>query len=161
LILRDGWVRTSLWATLPCLLLACGSSSSASRDPSAASGSASAGEQCLADARAERHPPASAPDRISVRHILVRHRELARPDGATRTPEEACLRALAALERLEGGAEWSTVVLEFSDAKSDDLGEVSRDQLSPAFGDAAFELDSGELSYVVESDRGFHVILRK
>jgi peptidyl-prolyl cis-trans isomerase NIMA-interacting 1 len=159
--LVEVWARSSLPLALASLLLACGPSGSASRDASAASGSSSAGEQCLADARAERHPPASAPDRISVRHILVRHRELTRPDGATRTPEEACLRALAALERLEGGAEWSAVALEFSDSKTDDLGEVSRDQLSPAFGDAAFELESGELSYVVESDRGFHVILRK
>lgn len=96
-----------------------------------------------------------------MRQILVRHRELTRPEGATRSPEEACLRALDAIERLENGAEWSTVAQEFSDAKTDDLGRVARDELSPAFADAAFELESGQLSYVVESDRGFHVILRK
>lgn len=159
--LVEGWARSSLPLALASLLLACGPSGSASRDASAASSSSSAGEQCLADARAERHPPASAPDRISVRHILVRHRELTRPDGATRTPEEACVRALEALERLQAGTDWSAVVAQYSDAKTDDLGEVSRDLLSPAFGNAAFELASGELSYVVETDRGFHVILRK
>jgi peptidyl-prolyl cis-trans isomerase NIMA-interacting 1 len=153
--------KVGLVWTLSGLNLACGGGGAESKTASADSGTSSAGEQCLADARAERHPPADAADRIEVRHILVRHRELARPDGATRTPEDACLRALAALQRLEDGAEWSTVVEEFNDAKSDDLGSVALEDLSPAFGAAAFELGSGELSYVVESDRGFHVILRK
>jgi parvulin-like peptidyl-prolyl isomerase len=124
-------------------------------------GAKSAGAQCLDDANAPRTPPPGAPDRIEVRQILVRHRELARPDGATETREQACLLALEALQQLQGGADWAVVVEKFSDASSDDLGRVSRDELSPAFADAAFELGSGELSYVVESDRGFHVILRK
>jgi parvulin-like peptidyl-prolyl isomerase len=130
-------------------------------DPTSAGLAASEpGEQCLRDARTKRHPPEDAPERIEVRHILVRHRELARPEGATRTPAEACLRALEAIRRLEAGGDWPEVVTEFSDARSDDLGSVARDELSPTFADAAFELGSGELSYVVESDRGFHVIWR-
>jgi len=150
-----------LWPfALSLLVFACGGGSSQA-PPEAPSGASSAGEQCLADARARRHPPADAPERIEVRQILVRHRELARPEGATRTPEEACLRALEAIQRLEAGEDWPTVAKDLSDASSDDLGRVSRDELSPAFADAAFELGSGELSYVVESDRGFHVILRK
>lgn len=153
--------RWGLLSVLPCLVVACGPGGSATRTAGQESGSSSPAEQCLADARAERHPPSGAPDRIAVRHILVRHSELARPEGATRSPGEACLHALEALERLQAGAEWSAVVAQYSDAKTDDLGEVSRDELSPAFGNAAFELASGELSYVVESDRGFHVILRK
>jgi hypothetical protein len=124
-------------------------------------GTKSAGAQCLDDANATRTPSPDAPDRIEVRQILVRHRELPRPEGATETREEACLLALEALHQLEGGVEWAAVVERFSDASSDDLGRVSRDELSPAFANAAFELESGELSYVVESDRGFHVILRK
>jgi len=127
---------------------------------SAGQGTSDPGEQCLRDARTKRHPPADAPERIEVRHILVRHRELARPEGATRTPAEACLRALQAIRRLEAGGEWPQVVTEFSDARNDNLGSVARDELSPTFADAAFELSSGELSYVVESDRGFHVIWR-
>lgn len=128
----------------------------------AASGDANgAGAQCLKDANAQRTPPASAPERIEVRHILVRHRDLARPEGATETREDACLLALRALEELESGAEWAAVVEKFSDASSDNLGRVSRDELSTRFADAAFELESGQLSYVVETDRGFHVILRQ
>lgn len=147
-----------LLATLPA---ACSSGPPAKSSATAEDGTNSAGAQCLKDANAPRTPPPGAPDRIEVRQILVRHRELARPEGATESREQACLLALEALHQLEGGAEWATVVENFSDASSDDLGRVSRDELSPAFANAAFELGSGELSYVVESDRGFHVILRK
>jgi hypothetical protein len=143
------------------LLVGCGGSGAREKPADASAGAAvSPGEQCLLDARTKRQPAADAPERIEVRHILVRHRELARPEGATRTPAEACLRALEAIRRLEAGGEWPEVVSEFSDAKNDDLGLVARDELSPPFADAAFELESGELSYVVQSDRGFHVIWR-
>lgn len=147
------------------LLATLGSACSNGAEPKSSAavneGGRSAGAQCLEDANAPRTPPADAPERIEVRQILVRHKELARPEGATESREQACLLALEALEQLQGGAEWAAVVEKFSDAASDDLGRVSRDELSPAFANAAFELDSGELSYVVESDRGFHVILRK
>lgn len=151
-------VLSGPWLLLPCAL-ACGS---ASKSPDAAVPEAGdAGARCLRDATAARHPSADAPERIEVRHILVRHEGLARPEGATRTREEACLYALEALQALEAGTEWDAVVLKFSDAKTDDLGRVARDELSAPFADAAFELESGQLSYVVESDRGFHVILRE
>jgi len=145
-----------------CAVVSCGGGAT----PPAAAGSGAhaaseRGAQCLADANAERHPSTDAPERIEVRHILVRHRELERPEGATRSREEACLVALDALGELEAGQEWSTVAEKYSDAKTDDLGRVARDELSPSFANAAFELASGELSYVVESDRGFHIILRR
>jgi len=119
--------------------------------------------QCLNHANAQQTVPTDAPESISVSHILVRHAALARPDGATRTRGEACLRALSALEALQGGAEWNDVVREYSDAgKSNhgDLGTIHKDEVTPAFRDAAFSLQTNELSYVVETDRGFHVILR-
>ncbi len=157
---RANQAKIGLLSTLTALLLAC-SGRAPNTASSAAPGGSSAAEQCLADARAPRHPSPDAPERIELRHILVRHRELARPEGATRTAAEACLRALEALQQLQHGSDWSTVALEFSDAKNSDLGLVSRDELSPPFADAAFELESGELSYVVETDRGFHVIARE
>lgn len=130
------------------------------RDASDASG---AGRQCLADAQAAREVPADAPESIEVAHILVRHADLERPEGATRSREEACLRALEALEALQQGAEWDAVVQEYSDspgATAGNLGTVSRDQLAPEFANAAFALEVNQLSYVVETDRGFHIIVR-
>jgi parvulin-like peptidyl-prolyl isomerase len=49
----------------------------------------------------------------------------------------------------------------FSDSKSSSLGRVALEDLSPGFAEAAFALDVDTVSYVVESDRGFHIILRE
>jgi len=119
--------------------------------------------QCLARASAPILLPKDPPSSIDVAHILVRHVELDRPEGATRTRAAACLYALAALEALQGGAEWNEVVNQFSDAgkvSHGELGSIHADEVTPAFAHAAFSLDHNELSYVVETDRGFHVILR-
>ena len=42
--------------------------------------------------------------------------------------------------------------------KKGELGFVSRDQLVPEFSAAAFKLQAGEISEIVESDFGFHII---
>jgi parvulin-like peptidyl-prolyl isomerase len=146
-------------------VVACGGKQSADADAkdAADANAADRGAACLADAAASRDVPADAPDSIEVAHVLVRHADLERPEGATRSREEACLRALEALEALQQGAEWEDVVGEFSDAAgatAGNLGTVARDDLAPEFADAAFALDVNQLSYVVETDRGFHIIVR-
>jgi hypothetical protein len=88
---------------------------------------------------------------------------LARPEGATRSREEACLYALNALQQVQSSGDWDASVEEYSDsgkAARGDLGRVSIDELEGPFGNAAFALEVDQLSYVVESDRGFHIILR-
>jgi hypothetical protein len=126
--------------------------------------SSSPAAQCLARANAEQTTPANAPASISVSQILVRHQELKHPQGAVRSRSEACLRALSALETLMGGAEWSDTVQQYSDSgqsNNGDLGTIHFEDVTPPFARAAFSLESNELSYVVETDRGFHVILRR
>lgn len=83
----------------------------------------------------------------------------------TRTREEACLRALQARDTLRGGADFDVVVRDYSDeagavSRGGSLGPMERKELVPAFADAAFELASGELSDVIETPFGFHVIFR-
>jgi len=139
----------------------CGGSSEPAKDPS--HGKLTKGEQCLKDAAMPRPLGPGAPDRIEVAHILVRHDGLKDPQGATRSPEEACLWALAALEKLKSGGDWDEVVDKYSDAPGEthgSLGYVSQGDVDPKFADAAFSLDVNELSYVVETSRGFHIILR-
>jgi parvulin-like peptidyl-prolyl isomerase len=118
---------------------------------------------CLARANAEYAVPTDAPASIEVSQILVRHRELLRPQGAERTRADACLLALSALEMLQGGAEWNDAVQQYSDSgksNNGNLGTIRPDEVTPNFARAAFSLESDELSYVVETDRGFHIILR-
>jgi len=143
-------------------LVGCGGSQSKGSSHGKASASDKV-QDCLTAAAAHPEPKAKASERISVSHILVRHAELARPEGATRTRGQACLRALKALNELKDGAAWADVVQAYSDAPGPNngaLGRVSQEDLDPSFAAAAFSLDVSEVSYVVESFRGFHVIMR-
>ena len=79
--------------------LGCGGTQSKGASHGAASGSGKE-KDCLAAAASHAQPKADAPAHISVAHILVRHAALARPEGATRTRGQACLRALEALNKL-------------------------------------------------------------
>lgn len=154
--------KRRLWPAV--LFLSCaGPPPATTPAPGPAPGARSAADDCLAEAAAPRTPRAGAPDRITVSHVLVRHRDLKRPEGATRSRGEACLRAREAREKLLGGADFTEVVGKYSDggdATGGKLGTVARADLDETFANAAFALDVGELSHVVESPRGFHVIAR-
>jgi hypothetical protein len=148
-----GWIFTLL-------LVGCGSGA----EKPAKSVAANPGSQCIDQARIPRKPAPDAPQLMNVAHILVRHAGLDDAGSVTRTREEACLRAMEARERLLAGSDWDSVFAEYSDAKGATQGElfdVNQDSLEPAFADAAFALKVDELSHVVESKRGFHVIWRK
>ena len=122
------------------------------------------GSRCIDQARIPRSPAPDAPQLMNVAHILVRHAGLDDAGSVTRTREEACLRAEEARGKLLAGSEWDTVFNEYSDAKGATQGElfdVNQSSLDPDFANAAFALKVDELSHVVESKRGFHVIWRK
>lgn len=147
------------WLGVGLFLMACGGSPGA---PPPATPKNTKGQACLTDAATIVAAPPNAPGHVELKHILVRHAELGDPKGATRSKEAACLQALAALEALQAGKlDWSEAVTQYSDSKDDDLGRVSQDELDPAFAGAAFSLEVDQLSYVVESKRGYHVILRE
>src|SRR6185312_1859477 len=127
---------------------------------------ASPGARCLAEAEAKHPHKASEPDRITVKHVLVRYQGArgAAPT-ITRTREDACLRAQEALAKLQAGTSFSEVVAAYSDesgaaTREGSLGAIERSDVLPAFADAAFELKMEEVSQVVETAFGFHVILR-
>lgn len=102
---------------------------------------------------------------IKASHLIVTWAGAERaPAGVGRSKEEAKARAEAAVAKLQGGAAWTDVVREFSDgpAKDDagDLGWFGRGQLAPALDNAAFDLDIGATSGVVETPRGYHILRR-
>jgi peptidyl-prolyl cis-trans isomerase NIMA-interacting 1 len=125
-----------------------------------------AAEQCLASANAKRARFSGEAAKVGVRHILVKHKGAKNPvAGVSRTREEACLRAVAARDKLRSGTEWDAVVKEYSDdpgaaTRSGTLGSVERKDLQKPFADAAFELTVNMLSDVVETESGFHLIFR-
>jgi peptidyl-prolyl cis-trans isomerase NIMA-interacting 1 len=127
---------------------------------------ASPAERCLADADAKRAHLPSEPDRISVKHVIVKYSGAkGAPADITRTREQACLRAQEALEKLKGGTPFSDVVATYSDesgaaSRDGSIGAIERTDVAAPFADAAFQLKTHEVSDVVESPFGFHVIYR-
>jgi parvulin-like peptidyl-prolyl isomerase len=109
---------------------------------------------------------AGEPDTIHARHILVMHEgSQAKPDKVTRTREEAMERAKECLQRLRAGADFTAMVEEYSDEpgaieRGGDLGDFRRDTMVKSFSDAAFALKVGEVSELVETAYGFHIIKR-
>jgi peptidyl-prolyl cis-trans isomerase C len=79
------------------------------------------------------------------------------------TEEEARRKAETILDRLRKGEDFAKLAQEFSDdpgskSKGGDLGYFSRGKMTRAFEEAAFSLKPGQLSGVVQSDFGFHII---
>ena len=127
---------------------------------------AAAAEKCIAAATAKRAKFSGEPPKVTVKHVLVKWSGSKNPDPKiTRSREEACLRAIEARDKVRGGADFADVVKEYSDepgaaSREGSIGAVERKDLAKPFADAAFELGVNQLSDVVESESGFHVILR-
>jgi len=123
--------------------------------------------QCLATANAKRAKFTGEPPKVTVRHILVKYSGAKNADDSIkRTREEACLRALEARDKLaKEGADFDEMVKEYSDeagaaTRGGLVGTVERAELAKPFADAAFELSVNQMSDIVETEFGFHLIFR-
>lgn len=138
--------------------------------PSSSSGSTPAQTAAAATAA----PPTPAAERpkerkdglVKVRasHVLVAYQG-ARRASATRSKDDAKKLADQLLTRLRGGAKFEDIATQHSDdpsakTRGGDLGAFDRYTMTKAFGDAAFALDVGQISEVVETEFGFHIIKR-
>jgi peptidyl-prolyl cis-trans isomerase C len=98
------------------------------------------------------------PERARARHILVQVDE--KDDEKTRAEKRA--KAEDVLKQLKEGADFEELARKCSDCpsapKGGDLGFFERGQMVPAFEESAFSLKPGQLSGVVETPFGFHVI---
>jgi parvulin-like peptidyl-prolyl isomerase len=121
--------------------------------------------------RAAPGTPASAQgaadqERVAASHLLVQYKGALRaPATITRTKEEAKARAQEALAKAKKGVPFEKLVAEYSDepnaaARGGKLGKFPRQGMVKPFADAAFALKPGQLSDVVETQFGYHVILR-
>ncbi|MEL6344565.1 MAG: peptidylprolyl isomerase [Myxococcota bacterium] len=102
-------------------------------------------------------------EEVHVAHILVQWKGVRRAE-ADRTEAQARERAAQALAQLESGAAFADVAREYSDgptgARGGDLGWFARGQMVPAFDEVAFALAPGDVSAVVETPLGLHIITR-
>lgn len=106
------------------------------------------------------------PREVRARHILVMYQGSVRaPSTITRTRQEARTRAEEVLRRARAGEDFATLARTYSDEPNasetgGDLGRFRHGQMVPAFDEAVFALDPGQISDIIETDFGFHVILR-
>ncbi|KAL3672081.1 hypothetical protein V7S43_002745 [Phytophthora oleae] len=123
----------------------------------------------------------NGPDSVQALHILVKHSGSRRPSSWR---QETITRSKAVAEAKAGGIRekllacveanpdrpevlrelFEEIAKEESDCSSakrgGDLGPFTRGKMTPSFEKAAFALKVSELSDLVESDSGMHVILR-
>jgi peptidyl-prolyl cis-trans isomerase NIMA-interacting 1 len=134
---------------------------------------APAGATSAPGAASAQNPPASGaaadqpvPDTIIAQHVLVVYKGAKRaPKDVTRTKVQARARAQEALSKIQSGVAFEDVVKTYSDdAGSVDrmgsLGKFHKGDMDPTFAAAAFALKVGQVSDVVETPFGFHVIKR-
>ncbi|EPB71095.1 PPIC-type PPIASE domain protein [Ancylostoma ceylanicum] len=110
---------------------------------------------------------------VRAAHLLVKHAGSRRPsswrqDNITRSKEDArnilkdYIRQIRSSDNPE--ATFRKLAQQFSDCSSakrgGDLGMFGRRQMQKPFEDASFALDVGEMSDIVETDSGLHIIWR-
>jgi peptidyl-prolyl cis-trans isomerase SurA len=99
-----------------------------------------------------------APVEYNLAHILLRVPEQARPDQL----EQQRSRAIDVVKRLRGGADFAQVAAVYSDApdalRGGAMGWRAQDRLPELFVEALAKLQPGEVSDVLRSPAGFHVL---
>jgi len=102
------------------------------------------------------------PQQLRASHILIK------PDTSDPNLEPASAKAAAKaraqelLEQINAGADFAELAKANSDcpssARGGDLGFFSRGRMVPAFEEAAFALEVGQVSDIVETQFGYHII---
>lgn len=96
---------------------------------------------------------------VRARHILIVYDKAGSEDLKKKAKEKA----EALLKRVKAGDDFAKLASEYSDdpdskTKGGDMGFFSKGRMIPDFEKAAFSLKPGEVSDVVETQAGFHII---
>jgi len=98
------------------------------------------------------------PGKIQASHILVKVES-----GADESVKAEALKKIKKIQKeLKKGGDFAELAKKYSDcpssAKGGDLGSFGRGQMVKPFEEAAFSLKPGEISDIVETDFGYHLI---
>jgi peptidyl-prolyl cis-trans isomerase C len=98
------------------------------------------------------------PEQVKASHILVQV-----PQDADEAKQATALATIQGLKtRIDNGENFATLAQQYSDcpskAKGGDLGFFNRKQMVPPFSEAAFALEPGQTSDVVQTRFGYHLI---
>jgi parvulin-like peptidyl-prolyl isomerase len=120
----------------------------------------------------------TAPDYVTVQHILIGFSGSVPGKGIRRTREEAEAMAQDVLRRAQAGEDFDTLVKEYTDDSPPGIYSMANNGVSPrpgermfqrsgmvkSFGDVAFSLDVGEIGMAPfdakDSPFGWHIIKR-
>ncbi|KAK9713248.1 hypothetical protein RND81_06G014600 [Saponaria officinalis] len=111
---------------------------------------------------------------VKASHILIKHQGSRRkaswkdPEGRviTATTKDAAVSQLKAIrdDIISGNSKFSDVASRVSDCSSakrgGDLGPFGRGQMQKPFEEATYALNVGEISDIVETESGVHIIMR-
>jgi peptidyl-prolyl cis-trans isomerase D len=98
------------------------------------------------------------PDRVRVRHILIKTQGKSKEEAAKLKE-----RAEDVLKQLQHGGDFAELAKKYSDdtgtaVKGGELGWITRGQTVPGFEKTAFGQNPGQTSGLVETEYGFHII---
>jgi hypothetical protein len=111
-------------------------------------------------------PPPKEEEKVAASHVLVAFKGArSAPASVTRTKEQGRKRAEEVLKKAKAGGDFAALAKQYSDdpgsgPRGGDLGSFTKRVMVQPFAEAAFSLKPGEISAVVETDFGFHVIKR-
>jgi len=106
------------------------------------------------------------PSKIGARHVLIQWMGSERaPTSVVRSRDQALTVAKEVLKRARNKEDFARLAIEYSDepgagGRGGSLGRFGHGQMVAAFEAAAFKLEVGQISDIVESPFGFHIIQR-
>lgn len=151
---------------LACVLAGCAEKKQGETAQATQTGQAKQGSQASEGEKAAEAPKTvqpAPPGTIRASHILIAYKGSG-VEGVTRTQEEARKTIDDILARLQKGENFEDLALTYSDCPSSeqggDLGFFGRGRMVAPFDQAAFALRQGQISKVVETQFGYHIIKR-
>jgi parvulin-like peptidyl-prolyl isomerase len=151
---------------LACVLTGCGERKQAETSQTPQSGQSQQASQTPEGgegAEASKTVQPAPPGTIRASHILIAYQGSG-VEGITRTKEEARKSIDDVLARIKKGENFEELASTYSDCPSaeqgGDLGFFGRGRMVAPFDQAAFALKKGQISGVVETQFGYHIIKR-